>query len=448
VFSAQAIAALTAREVRAYRQSHGASAQLAQDCAPHWLGGVPFQWMRDWGLPFPLFVRAARGAELVDADGQTYDDFCLGDTGAMFGHSPEPVARALAVQAAGGLTAMLPGERVAEVGRALAARFRLPCWQLTQSASDANREALRWARAITERRDVLVFNGCYHGAVDETHVRLSERGAEPRAGLRGMPFEVADHTRVVEFNDLAALADVLGDGAVAAVLCEPAMTNMGVVLPEPGFHAQLRRLTRQHGTLLIIDETHTLSAGPGGCTQRDGLEPDVLVCGKAIAGGMPCGVYGFSDEVRARIEALPAGGTDAHSGLGTTLSANLLAVAALQACLTQVMTEAAYAHMEAQALQLAQGLNALLERRSLPWHVQRVGARVELGFGARPARNGRESAAAMHPELERLLHLYLLNRGVLLTPFHNMMLLSPVTAGAAVGRLLAALDGALEELVA
>jgi glutamate-1-semialdehyde 2,1-aminomutase len=448
VFSAPAIAALTEREVRAYRQSHGASARLAQDCARHWLGGVPFQWMRDWGLPFPLFVRAARGAELVDADGQRYDDFCLGDTGAMFGHSPTPVARALATQAAGGLTAMLPGERAAEVGRALAARFGLPCWQLTQSASDANREALRWARAITARADVLVFHGCYHGAVDETHVRLSERGAEPRAGLRGMPFQVADHTRVVEFNDLAALAAALGDAGVAAVLCEPAMTNMGVVLPEPGFHAQLRRLTRAHGTLLIIDETHTLSAGPGGCTRRDGLEPDVLVCGKAIAGGMPCGVYGFSDEVRARIEALPGGGPDSHSGLGTTLAANLLAVAALEACLTQVMSEAAYAHMEAQALRLEQGLNALLARRSLPWHVQRVGARVELGFGVRPARNGRESAAAMRPELERLLHLYLLNRGVLLTPFHNMMLLSPLTSGAAVGRLLAALDGALAELAA
>ncbi len=408
MFSAQAIAALRAREVRAYEQSHPASARLAQRSALHWQGGVPFQWMRDWGLPFPLFVRSALGAALVDADGRSYDDFCLGDTGAMFGHSPTPVARALTAQSARGLTAMLPGEQVAEIGAALAARFGLPCWQLTQSASDANREALRWARAITGRRDVLVFNGCYHGAVDEIHVLLGLRGAQPRAGLRGMPFDVAAHTRVVEFNDLAALAGALGDAGVAAVLCEPALTNMGIVLPEPGFHAELRRLTRQQGSLLIIDETHTLSAGPGGCTRRDSLTPDVLVCGKAIAGGMPCGLYGYTEEVRARIEALPGGGTDAHSGLGTTLSANL----------------------------------------ALPWQVQRVGARVELGFGARPARNGRESAAAMRPELERALHLYLLNRGVLLTPFHNMMLLSPDTGDAAVGRLLAALDGALGELAA
>ncbi len=448
MFSAEAIAALTAREARAYPQSHPASARLAQLSEPHWQGGVPFQWMRDWGLPFPLFVRSARGATLIDVDGHSYDDFCLGDTGAMFGHSPAPVARALAAQCARGLTAMLPGEQIAGIGAALAARFGLPCWQLTQSASDANREALRWARAITGRRDVLVFNGCYHGAVDETHVRLGERGAQPRAGLRGMPFDVAAHTRVVEFNDLAALAGALGEAGVAAVLCEPALTNMGVVLPEPGFHAELRRLTRQRGSLLIIDETHTLSAGPGGCTRRDDLTPDVLVCGKAIAGGMPCGLYGYTEEVRARIEALPGGGTDAHSGLGTTLSANLLAVAALHACLTEVMTDAAYAHMEAQALRLEQGLRALLGRRALPWHVQRVGARVELGFGARPARNGRESAAAMRPELERALHLYLLNRGVLLTPFHNMMLLSPDTGDAAVGRLLAALDGALGELAA
>jgi glutamate-1-semialdehyde 2,1-aminomutase len=263
-----------------------------------------------------------------------------------------------------------------------------------------------------------------------------------------MPFEVSAHTRVVEFNDVAALSGALADGQVAAVLCEPALTNMGVVLPEPGFHAQLRRLTRQHATVLIIDETHTLSAGPGGCTRRDGLEPDVLVCGKAIAGGMPCGVYGFTNEVRSRIEALAPGGTDAHSGLGTTLSANLLAVAALEACLSQVMTDGAYAHMEAQALRLDEGLGALLERRALRWHVQRVGARVELGFGARPARNGGESAAAMEPLLERALHLYLLNRGVLLTPFHNMMLLSPQTGEGAVGRLLAQLDAALGELAA
>ena len=364
----------------------------------------------------------------------------------MFGHSPEPVARALAAQAADGLTAMLPGERAALVGELLAARFGLPFWQLAQTATDANRAALRLARATTGRRDILVFNGCYHGSVDETLVRLADGKGRARTGLLGAPFDGAAHTRVVEFNDLTAVAEALADGGVAAVLYEPAMTNIGMVLAQPGFHAELRRLTRQQGTLLIVDETHTLSAGPGGCTRRDGLEPDQWVCGKAIAGGMPCAVYGLTEALRARIEALPGGGADGHSGMGTTLAANMLALAALQACLTEVMSEAAFAQMEQEAQRLEHGLHALLHRCALPWHVQRVGARVELGFGARPARNGSESAAAMRPELERALHLYLLNRGVLLTPFHNMMLVSPQTDAAAVARLLAVLEAAVGEL--
>jgi glutamate-1-semialdehyde 2,1-aminomutase len=442
----QAVAALRAREQQAFERTHPASLRLAQQGGAHWQGGVPFHWMRDWPLPFPLFVREAQGATLIDVDGRSYDDFCLGDTGAMFGHSPAPVARALAQQAGQGLTAMLPGERTALIGAALSERFGLPCWQLTQTATDANRSVLRLARAVTARSEVLVFNGCYHGTVDETLVCLVGGQVRARAGMRGPPGDAAAHTRVVEFNDVAALAAALADQRVAAVLCEPALTNMGMVLPQPGFHAQLRRLTREHGTLLIIDETHTLSAGPGGCTRRDGLEPDLLVCGKAIAGGMPCAVYGCTEAVRARIEALPADAEHGHSGLGTTLSANLLALAALQACLQEVMTAAAFAHMEAQARRLEQGLEALLDRRALPWHVQRIGARVELGFGAAPARNGSESAAAMAPELERTLHLYLLNRGTLLTPFHNMMLLSPHTAAAAVDRAVAHLDAALAEL--
>jgi len=444
--SAQALAALRERELHEFERTHPRSLQLAQQGAAHWQGGVPFHWMRDWPLPFPLFVRAAQGATLHDVDSRSYDDFCLGDTGAMFGHSPEPVSRALAQQAAQGLTAMLPGERTVRIGAALSERFGLPCWQMTQTATDANRSVLRLARAVTGRSEVLVFNGCYHGTVDETLVCLVGGQVRARAGLRGPPGNAAAHTRVVEFNDAAALAAALADGQVAAVLCEPALTNMGMVLPQPGFHDQLRRLTRAHGTLLIIDETHTLSAGPGGGTRRDGLEPDMLVCGKAIAGGMPCAVYGVTGAVRARIEALPDDAEHGHSGLGTTLSANLLALAALEACLTEVMTAGAFAHMEAQALRLEQGLEALLRRRALPWHVQRIGARVELGFGAAPARNGSESAAAMDPKLERTLHLYLLNRGTLLTPFHNMMLISPHTAAAAVDRALAHFESALAEL--
>ncbi|MDE2249960.1 MAG: aminotransferase class III-fold pyridoxal phosphate-dependent enzyme [Gammaproteobacteria bacterium] len=440
------MAALQERERRTFARAHPQAAELMQQSERHWQGGVPFHWMRDWPMPYPVFVRSAVGATLHDVDGYAYDDFCLGDTGAMFGHSPPPVARALARQAAQGLTAMLPGERVAGTGTLLAARFGLPCWQMTQTATDANRSALRLARSVTGRSEVLVFDGCYHGTVDETLVCLVDGQPRARAGQRGPPGDAAAHTRVIDFNDLAALEAALADGRVAAVLCEPALTNMGMVLPQPGFHAALRRLTRRYGTLLVIDETHTLSAGPGGCTRRDGLEPDLFVCGKAIAGGMPCAVYGMSAELRARIEAMPANAEHGHSGLGTTLSANLLALAALEACLAEVMTDATFGHMETQALRLEQGLLELLARRSLPWHVQRIGARVELGFGPAPARNGRESAAAMLPELERTLHLYLLNRGVLLTPFHNMMLLSPQTAPAAVDRLLNHLEAALVEL--
>ncbi len=444
--AAAAITALRERERLTFERAHPRGAELTQQSARHWQDGVPFHWMRDWPLPFPVFVRDAAGATLNDVDGYAYDDFCLGDTGAMFGHSPAPVAQALARQAPRGLTAMLPGERVAVIGAALSARFGLPCWQMTQTATDANRSVLRLARAVTGRSKVLVFDGCYHGTVDETLVCLVDGQVRARSGLRGPPGDAAAHTRVVEFNDVPALAAALADGQVAAVLCEPALTNMGMVLPAPGFHAQLRRLTRERGTLLIIDETHTLSAGPGGCTRRDALEPDMLVCGKAIAGGMPCAVYGMTEPLRARIEAIPANAEHGHSGLGTTLSANLLALAALEACLGEVMTDAAFTHMATQAIRLEQGLIALLAKRTLPWHVQRIGARVELGFGAAPARNGRESAAAMEPELERTLHLYLLNRGVLLTPFHNMMLLSPQTAPAAVDRLLSHLAAALDEL--
>jgi len=441
-----ALAALRERELQTFERAHPRAAALTRQSEPHWQGGVPFHWMRDWPLPYPVFVRDAIGATLHDVDGYSYDDFCLGDTGAMFGHSPAPVAKALARQATQGLTAMLPGERVAAIGQLLAEQFGLPCWQMTQTATDANRSVLRLARAVTGRSEVLVFDGCYHGTVDETLVCLVDGVPRARAGLRGPPSDAAAHTRIVEFNDVAALATALADRRVAAVLCEPALTNMGMVLPQPGFHAELRRLARETGTLLVIDETHTLSAGRGGYTRQHGLEPDLLVCGKAIAGGMPCAVYGMTAEVRARIEALPANAEHGHSGLGTTLSANLLALAALEACLAEVMTEAAFAHMEAQARRLEQGLAAVLDKRALPWHVQRIGARVELGFGEAPARNGRESAAAMQPGLERTLHLYLLNRGVLLTPFHNMMLLSPQTAPAAVDRLLAHLGAALDEL--
>jgi glutamate-1-semialdehyde 2,1-aminomutase len=434
-----------AREREAFGRRHPESQRLAQLSAGHWLDGVPMHWMRDWGTPHPLFVREARGVELIDVDGHSYLDFCLGDTGAMFGHSPPAIARALAEAGASGITTMLPAARVARLGDKLAHRFGLPFWQMTQTATDANRAVLRWARAITGRTRVLVFDGCYHGTVEETLVRLGAGGTRARPGLIGMDHDVAAATDAVPFNDVAALERVLARGATAAVIAEPVMTNIGMVLPQPGFLDALRQLTRRHGALLVIDETHTLSTALGGYTRAHGLEPDFWVCGKAIAGGMPCAVFGFTAEVEAGMRRAQAARSGGHSGLGTTLSANALALACLEACLDELMTPASYQAMERTAAHLAARLEQSFVRHALPWHVSRVGARLEFGFGP-PPRTGADSERGAWPELEQTLHLYLLNRGVLLTPFHNMMLGSPVTTPAHADVLLTHLDAALGEL--
>ncbi len=446
----EALRKLAAREHDAFLATHAESARLAKLSAAHWLNAVPMHWMRDWSTPHPLFVRQARGVELTDVDGNRYIDFCLGDTGAMFGHSPPPIAKVLAEAGADGITCMLPAERVARVGEKLAQLFGLPFWQMTQTATDANRNVLRWARAITGRPRMLVFDGCYHGTVEETLVRalpeLKDKGAtRARAGLIGMNHDVSATTDAVPFNDVAALEKVLARGRTAAVIAEPVMTNIGMVLPEEGFLRKLRELTRRHGALLVIDETHTLSSARGGYSRAQNLEPDIWVCGKAIAGGMPCAVFGFTAEVEAgmrRVQAERAGG---HSGMGTTLSANALALACLEACIDELMTPANYQAMHDTAAYLSEGLGRLFAQYALTWHVSRVGARVEFGFG-KPPRDGAESEREAWPELEHALHLYLLNRGVLLTPFHNMMLCSPVTTTAHADTLLRHLGAALKEI--
>jgi glutamate-1-semialdehyde 2,1-aminomutase len=441
----QALRRVARRERETFVATHPNSARLAASSAAHWLDGVPMHWMRDWGTPHPVFVKRAQGVEVEDVDGNIYVDFCLGDTGAMFGHSPPAIARALASAGAAGITAMLPAERVARVGDKLAAMFGLPFWQVTQTATDANRAVLRWARAITARPRILVFDGCYHGTVDETLVRADATGrTRPRAGLIGMSHDVAATTDAVPFNDLAAVERVLARGATAALIAEPVMTNIGMVLPAPGFLAELRALTRRHGALLVIDETHTLSSALGGYSRAARLDPDVWVCGKAIAGGMPCAVFGFTADVEAgmrRVQAARAGG---HSGMGTTLSANALAFACLEACLDDLMTEASYSAMLASADHLEAGLRRLFAAECLDWHVVRVGARLEFGFGA-PPRDGAQSERQADPELEHAIHLYLLNRGILLTPFHNMMLCSPVTTHAHADLLLDHLRDFLRE---
>jgi hypothetical protein len=283
---------LHAAERERFRADHPRSAALAAQAQGHWLYGLPMHWMRDWPLPHPLFVERAAGAALWCVDGHRLADFCLGDTGAMFGHSPEPVTRALA----------------------------------------------------------------------------------------------------------------------------------------PGFVEAVQAACRRHGSLLLLDETHTVSSGHGGWARQNGVVPDMLVVGKAVAGGMPCAVYGFGDDLAARMarakDAAPAG----HSGIGTTLTASLLALAALRATLAEVNTAEAAAAMDVRAARLASGLGAVFRRHALPWTVTRLGARMELQFRTDAPRNADEARAAMQPELEAALHLWWLNRGVLVTPFHGMLLVPPMAA--------------------
>lgn len=442
-----AIATMIAAERERFVAANPRSAELAKAAAHHWHRGVPFHWMLDWGTPFPLFVDRAQGAELWDVDGHRYDDFCLGDTGSMFGHSPAPVAEAVARQAARGLTFMLPTEDAAVVADELAARFGLPFWQVTSSASEANRAVIRWCRGITGRSKILVFNGCYHGAVDDVFVDLDAGQPRLRASLVGQVYDVRQHTTVIEFNDLGALEAELAKGDVACVLTEPALTNVGMVLPDAGYLEAMRDLTTRHGTLLVFDETHTISTGPGGHTMTHGPMPDLFVLGKPVAGGVPCAVFGFTAEVAQRMERARSEGETGHSGIGTTLSANALALAAMRACLGQVMTAEAYAHMLPLAATLADSLRAVIARHGLSWHVTHIGARGEFICADKPPRNGTEARAAMHGELEHALHLFLINRGVLIAPFHNMTLVSPATTITQVERLTSVLDDCLKTLI-
>jgi glutamate-1-semialdehyde 2,1-aminomutase len=431
----QRIGELFEIEKRRYVDAHPRSLQRTGHGIAGFYDGVPMHWMKDWSMPFPFLVESALGSSLRDIDGNEYADFCLGDTGSMFGHSPAPVAAAIARQAGKGLTYMLPTEDAIAVGQLLAERFGLPHWQIATTATDANRFALRVARAVTGRPKILVFNGCYHGSVDETCVRLIDRRAVNRPGLLGQMTDLTQFTRVVEFNDLAALEAALADGDVACVITEPVLTNSCMVLPEPGYLDGVRQLTRAAGTLLLIDETHTISTGPGGYARAHSLEPDLFVLGKPIAGGVPASAWGFTEDVARRLTAVREQTPPGHSGMGTTLSANALSLAAMRATLEQVMTTAAYQHMERLAATLAAGLQATVDSCRLPWHVVRVGARVEFICAPGPLRNGTQAEAAHAPALEQAIHLALLNRSCLIAPFHNMMLTCPATTEPQVARL-------------
>ena len=421
---------LTARELERFAGSNPRSLELFERGRGTLLGGVPMSWMAKWAGGFPLFLSEATGARVVDVDGHEYVDLCLGDTGAMAGHAPPATVAAVAEQAARGVTAMLPSEDSIAAAEELTRRFGLRGWQFTLSATDANRFAIRLVREITQRPKILVFDYCYHGTVDETFATLDGERVVARSGNVGPPVDVSLTTKVVQWNDADALELALAPGDVACVLAEPALTNIGIVLPEPGFHDALRELTRRTGTLLIIDETHTFSAGAGGCTAAWGLEPDLLTIGKAIGGGVPAGAYGVSEEVAERIAAREDADYDDVGGIGGTLAGNALSLAAVRATLTEVLTEEAFGRMIPLAARFAAGVADVIEDAGLPWHVTELGCRAEYRFSRTPPRTGAESAAAGDDELERFLHLYALNRGILMTPFHNMALMSPATSEA------------------
>lgn len=439
--AARPLSDLLAAERARFADEHPRSVAMAKATAAHWRGGAPMHWMNDWASPSPIFAAQGVGAQITDVDGKLYDDFCLGDTPSMFGHGDPSVAAAVSDQIKRGAGFMLPTASAAIVGKLLAERFGLPLWQAATTASDANRAGIRWARAVTGRPVILVFDGCYHGMVDDAFVVLKDGVAAMKPGLLGQVHDLTATTWVVPFNDLAALEAALASNQVAAVLAEPVMTNCGMILPEPGFHEALRRLTRDAGTLLIIDETHTISTGPGGYTRAHGLEPDVFVLGKAIAGGVPAAVWGVTAELSARMDEAQTRTGPGQSGIGTTLSGNALAMAAMRAMLTEVMTDAAYAKMLAGAERLVAGLNGVIAARKLPWSVVHVGARVELVFADPPPRNAAQMRKVLDHQAVEALHLWLINRGVLIAPFHNMMLVSPVTDDAAIDRLVATVDG-------
>jgi glutamate-1-semialdehyde 2,1-aminomutase len=441
-----AIDGMLKRERDRFLQANPTSAKLAEAARTHWHNGVPMHWMLDWSTPFPLFAKEAKGATLTDVDGHAYDDFCLGDTGSMFGHSPEPVVKAIREQSERGLTYMLSTEDVPVVGQLLSDMFGLPFWQVATTATDANRFVIRWCRAITRRPKVLIMNGCYHGSVDDTLLRLDHGKPANRAGLMGQVYDLTQGTVVVEFNDLEAIERALKAGDVACILTEPALTNIGMVLPEAGYLDGMAMLAKRYDVPLIIDETHTISTGYGGYTRTHNLKPDFFTLGKPVAGGIPCAVFGFTAEIAERMRKAEAEAGPGYSGIGTTLSANALQLHCMRANLSEVMTPANYQHMLALSERLARGVEAEITKRKVPWHVSNVGARAEFVCAPTRPKNGAEAKAAMRPQLELAVHLYLLNRGVLIAPFHNMTLLSPATTAAQVDHLVGTVGGCLDEL--
>ncbi len=434
-------------ERRRFLDTHPRSAELSDQAKRSLLSGVPMNWMTRWPGAFPVWVAEGRGARFTDVDGIEYVDLCLGDTGAMAGHGPKLAVDAIANRSAKGLTFMLPTEDAIWVGEEMRRRFGLDFWQFCLTATDANRFVLRLAREVTGRSKVVVHDWNYHGTVDETFATLEDGRVISSPGNVGPPVDPALTTRVVPFNDLAALEGALADGDVACCLFEPALTNIGIVLPDEAYHRGVRELCTKYGTLLVIDETHTICAGPGGYTKRFDLQPDLLTIGKTLGAGVPSAAYGMTQRVADRIVA----GTDWHrtdvGGIGGTLAGNALSFAAMRATLGEVLTDEAFVRMEELAVRFTDGVQGVIASNDLPWHIVRLGCRAEYLFRPNPARDGVEAAAGQDEELDAFIHLVLLNRGILLTPFHNMALMSPATTAEDVDRHSAVFGEAVDQLV-
>jgi glutamate-1-semialdehyde aminotransferase len=429
------LAELWAIEVETFRVARPESARLHGEALRHLPDGVPMLWMAKWPGPWPVYVDRASGAHFTDVDGIDHVDLCLGDTGAMCGHAPAASVAAIGAQLARGSTFMLPTADAAASAHILAERFGLPAWQFSLTATDANRSLIRYARQVTGRRKIVVHDYCYHGTVDEAYATLDETGGVvERRGTIGAPVPPSETTAVVPFNDVAAMEAALATGEIAAVLMEPALTNIGIVLPEPGYHAAVRELCTRHGAFLIVDETHTMCAGLGGMVATDGLDPDAVVLGKSIAGGIPAGAYGMTASFAALVRSsLELEDIDV-GGVGGTLAGNALSMAGIRATLSEVLTPPAFESMFDRAIEWTVGVQAAIDEFEVPWQVTRLGARAEYSFRPTAPLDGAEAAAADDFELQQFLHLHAMNRGILVTPFHNMALMCPDTTAADVER--------------
>jgi len=415
-------------ELELFVKTHPESKKLHEKAAGPMMNGVPMSWMKKWPGPYPVYVASAKGAHFTDVDGNDYVDFCLGDTGAMVGHSPDASVAAIKKQLDKGITFMLPTDDAAVAAQTLADRFGLEKWQFTLTATDANRHIIRYARHVTGRKKIMIHDYCYHGTVDETFANLDEQGnTVSRSNNIGAPVDLGDTTWVVPFNDLPAAERAFASGEIAAALIEPAMTNIGIVLPEPGYLEGLRELATKYDVILIHDETHTLSEGVGGMTRRRNLQPDAVILGKTIGAGIPAGAFGMSTALAERVaksvhlEHIDVG------GVGGTLAGNALSMAAIRATLTEVLTEEAFERMEKISIEWTRAVQAVIDEFNVPWQVSQLGCRAEYSFRSTAPRTGKEAADADDFALQQYLQLHAINRGVLMTPFHNMALISPET---------------------